>query len=556
MRKISLSVVALLWVLCSSAQGYYRFPLDLPHLLSANFGEMRTTHYHSGLDIKTNLRTGYPLYAAADGYISRVCTNSGFGRAVYVAHPNGTTTVYGHLESFTPEVERYLESERYRQQRNNVDLFPDATRFPVKQGDCIGYSGNAGHSFGAHLHYEIRQTSDYRTLNPISNGFVEVADSIPPTIVSVRYIEVDTIGGIPVRREPRTVDTRSDTPFEVGLNGYFVVETTDRKNDVANRFGVWRVSESVDWRDMFVFQFDGFLFGDTRNCNTTAEYTLQRNSRNEFVALAKTAGNRLDCYPVNVYDGNVRTPEGKTHDITIAVEDDNMNLASVSFRVVGRTTPAPAAPSGKPVLFDRRFTDTCGALTLTIPPRTLYESCYCDLQKSAVKVRHRTDGISPLSDIWTVGNSDIPADGYMTISVECRDTSVNALASVSDRGTLAYAGGRRKGSTLTARVRSFGRYTTVSDQTSPVIRASFDRGADLSGKQAVTFTMSDNFSGIASFDVTIDGQWNILEYNPMHNTATLNLDKARMSTVKEHILTFTATDACGNRAEFRTMFRK
>ncbi len=137
MKKTLLALAALIpLALAAQPADYYRSPLDIPIYLSANFGEIRTNRFHTGIDIKTEGVVGKPLHAAADGHIARVTVApTGYGRALYIAHPNGTTTVYAHMDRFTPEIEEYLRAERYRQRRSDIDAFPDASRFPVKKGD-------------------------------------------------------------------------------------------------------------------------------------------------------------------------------------------------------------------------------------------------------------------------------------------------------------------------------------------------------------------------------------------------------------------------------------
>ena len=165
------------------AKNYFRNPLDIPIDLAANFGEIRPNHWHMGLDIKTNHRENLPVYAAADGYIAKVRVEpAGFGQAVYINHPNGLTTVYGHLNSFTPELQQYIINEQYKKESWQTDIDLPSTFFPVKKGQLIAYSGNTGGSQGPHLHFEIRDTKTTRCLNPLLFGF-PLQDNISPDII-------------------------------------------------------------------------------------------------------------------------------------------------------------------------------------------------------------------------------------------------------------------------------------------------------------------------------------------------------------------------------------
>ncbi len=279
---------------------YYRAPLDIPIYLSANFGEIRVNRFHTGIDIKTEGVTGKPLHAAAEGHIARVTVApTGYGRALYIAHPNGTTTVYAHMERFTPEIEDYLRSERYRQRRSDIDAFPDAGRFPVGRGELIGYAGNSGSSTGPHLHFEVRQTSNSRTLNVMTRGWITTAadDTTPRRIVRLHHIDVDTIAGVPVHSRPRSHEVRRNAdgsyslarnvPLRAGPTSWFAIEATDRRDDVTNTFGIRSARLAVDGDERVVFDKDGLLFEEARYACASVLYDVQRNARWGHEAVKK-----------------------------------------------------------------------------------------------------------------------------------------------------------------------------------------------------------------------------------------------------------------------------
>lgn len=191
---------------------------------------------------------GKPVLATADGYISRIAvTPGGYGRAIYITHPNGTTSVYGHLSKFRDDIEKYVHEERYRTRRNSINLYPSADRFPLKQGEQFAWSGNTGSSAGPHLHFEIRDSRTQRTLNTISSGVIRTRDDIPPRLVKLYYVEVDSVRGVPVHARPRPVELVEKTPgryalkqegaLSVGGRGYFILEATDRKTTYPTHSG-------------------------------------------------------------------------------------------------------------------------------------------------------------------------------------------------------------------------------------------------------------------------------------------------------------------------------
>ena len=547
-------------VVSASAQGPYRFPMDVPPLLSANFAEMRTNHFHSGIDIKTGGSVGHDIYSVADGYISRISiAPSGYGRALYIAHPDGTTSVYGHLQSFMPEVEKYLKQQRYKQRKNNITLFFTPEQFPVKKGEKVALSGNSGYSFGPHLHFEIRRTSDARTLNTLSRGFVSVRDGIAPRIAALYYVHVDTVAGVPVHAAPRKIgltscgnDYSAGSAVEVYGSGYFVIETTDRKNDVANTFGVYRVTQSVDGMPTVVFEKDEFLFSNTRYCNASVDYASQRGSRNEHIMLAMKQNNLNPMYKHVVNRGVVEAAEGRRRKVDITVEDDCGNTATLGFEIVGTAAqPAPERAGGRRAFCDSKFTHAADGAFVTIPAGALYEPMFYNQKTVSPVLAQRTDGVEPLSKIYSLGRRDIPLhkpfSAAVAVDVPEKLRPRACLASVSESGKLSYAGGRYKDGKVEGSLSSFGVYLVVVDTVAPVIKPSFADGEVLSGRSGVSFAMSDNFSGVASFECEVDGQWAILEQNVVRGTAALVFDRERMHAGREHSLRFTAVDGAGNK---------
>ena len=310
-RRLRLSVGVCL--VCAALQGGtahaqdYGKPLDMPVLQSSsNFGKLRSTRFHSGVDFRTGGVEGKRVLAVENGQIYRIGVKPyGYGNVVYVAHPDGNISVYGHLSKFTPEVEAYVRSERYRQQRNDIDLFPEAGRFPVKRGEVIGLSGNSGNSFGPHLHFEIREGASQRTVNPIARGYYRVKDDLPPRIFGVSYYLVDTLMGVPVH----TLAGRAaaiggsgarytlEAPMVLPGRGYFCVETMDRKNDVSGSMATYRIVLSVDGQTRLEYLMDGFTFGENHFAKVLSDYMLNGTTSNDVFRLAVLNEGAMPFYP-------------------------------------------------------------------------------------------------------------------------------------------------------------------------------------------------------------------------------------------------------------------
>ena len=276
----------------------YLYPVrQVSGLYSANFGELRPGHFHGGVDIKTDGAVGKELVAVGDGYISRLSVApGGYGRALYITLRDGHTAVYGHILRFRDDLEQRVDAERRRTRSNSVNLWFRPGEFPVAQGDVVARSGNSGSSFGPHLHFEIRETATQRTLNTVRMGIIRPKDHIAPLMLGLRYAEVDTLEGIPVHGPLRSFELKKTAEgryrteagsIEVGPRGYFVIEASDRRDGVYNRFGLYRVSLYVDGRCCFEYRMDGFTFDRSRSCDAVSCYPLQVGARAEVIRLAQ-----------------------------------------------------------------------------------------------------------------------------------------------------------------------------------------------------------------------------------------------------------------------------
>ena len=503
MRRILILLIST--AACLGARGQhpapeeYIYPIrDVEGLYSANFGEMRPGHFHAGIDIKTDGAEGKPLVAVADGYVSRVSLGAyGYGRAVYLTLHNGTTAVYGHLQRFRKDIEERVREERHARRSNSVNLWFGPDTWPVKQGDVVGYSGNSGSSMGPHLHYELRDTRTQRLYNVVSAGIIRPHDDLPPRIMRIHYIEVDTVQGVPVHSRPESYAvvrsaggnyrlTREE-PVGAGRKGYFVVEASDRRNGVGNTFGLWRLALSADGKPLFEYRMDGFEQANSRCCDAVSYYPLQLTSRNEVIRAAQLAQSPACFYPVMEERGIIRTEAGQTRRIRIEAWDDCGNRSQLEFDILGRTESFRAKADS--------------AATVLTPGRT---------------------GI--------------------------------VLAARNAKGRLTCIGGKYADGAVTATTRTTGELFVVADTIPPRIRPLFTDGADLTRAPAMRFRVGDNFSGIASCTLFIDGKWLPCDRLPMQGTLIHLFEEPPAR--KSHSVRLTLTDACGNTACWEGTIRR
>ena len=548
---------------------YYDFPLrDVAGYYSANFGEMRPNHFHSGTDFKTNGVEGKPVIAVADGYVSRILQSpTGYGLALYVVHPNGTTSVYGHLSRFRKDIADYVFAERHRLKQSRVDLYCKAGQFTVKRGEEIARSGNTGSSQGPHLHFEIRDSRTGKTFNIIKQGIVTPKDDISPYIMKVHYIEVDTVRGVPVHSRPATYAvhkadkttyrTAQQSPIKVGRNGYFVVETSDRKNDVANTYGVYNLVEKIDGKTIFEYRNDGFTFDLSRYCNAVSYYPIQRSSRNEAMRTALLQSGTKYFYPTLVNRGVVTTTAEQTRDVEFLITDDCGNTSTLKFQIVGKADAdcfkGEIDQEAYIVEYNHDFADKVDdVLSVVIPKGALYESIAMKMERSDVEIKADST-VSVLSPAYTIHDANTPLQTSIgvvfSMPIEEALQPYTTMASVAANGRLSYIGGTYRNRRFTARTSTFGTFCLVADRTAPVIRPQFTDGQDCRSRNSISFRLSDNFSGVSTYTATIDGQWVAIDY--ARSRATINLSAEGITGGKSHTVQITVKDSCGNTATWQ-----
>lgn len=338
------------WLLGSVAFGQenpYMFPIkpNQQNYLSGTMGELRGSHFHAGIDIKTGGVTGLKIFAAADGYVSRIKVDGGgYGNALYVAHPHlGTTTVYGHLKSFSDDIAEYVLSAQYKNKRFSVNLFPEKETFPVKKGDLIGFSGNSGSSGGPHLHFEIRDKHQ-RPTNPLDYGFSEIKDNISPTVqrIGIKTMNKDSrindqfgfFEFTPSRvKNEYTIEKPIDAFGEIGilLMGY------DRLNDASNRNGIPHLNMELDEEEVINITIDEVPFDKSRNILCYRDHAIKAKENKSFQKLYIDDGNELNFYRVNGNRGFITIRDTLEHNITITLKDAYGNISTVRMKLKGKT---------------------------------------------------------------------------------------------------------------------------------------------------------------------------------------------------------------------------
>ncbi|MFN8777215.1 MAG: M23 family metallopeptidase [Flavobacteriales bacterium] len=545
-------------------QNYFRSPLDIPLHLSGNFGELRTNHFHSGIDIKTEQREGLPVYAVADGHISRIKVSPiGYGYALYIDHPNGYTTVYGHLQRYSERIADYVMREQYAARSFAIDLFPTSDMLPVKKGELIALSGNSGGSGGPHLHFEIRETATEKPINPLLFGY-RLEDRIAPSVVRVWMVPMSDSTVVGSGRVPVSYETIAagavmklsarSLPVVYGDVG-FAIHTSDQLNGNTNRCGIYRIELFVDGLQVYGQRMDRLDFTTNRAMNAHTIYERFKKDRSQLHASYRLPGNPLDIYDNLVNDGIVSFRDGKLHEVEYRVLDIQGNLTTVKFQVQSAAGPAPASTPSKGRLArmdweqDNNYNDD--EIRLFIPAFTLYE----DADLVITRGKQITGSITPT---FMVVSPYEPVHSEYELSLNVSDVSPalqNKLTIVRwdpDKDKIMAEKTTVSGGWATARPLYLGYFGVRLDTLPPAV-SSIDFSESMKGRSQFSFRISDGLSGIADYVPTIDGEWVLMEYDGKNNRITCSFDPERM-TRGSHLFEIRVVDQVGNEKTWKSRF--
>ena len=335
--------------------GYFQFPImpGQQNFLAGSMGEIRPNHFHGGIDIKTNQVTGLPVYAAADGYVSRIEVSTyGYGNMLYLTHPNGLVTTYAHLESFSPAIADYVLRKHYEQEAFELRLNVPKDLFVFRKGDEIAKSGNTGGSGGPHLHFEVRDDKN-ALLNPLKYNFAEIRDEIAPTYnaIAIKTLSIDgrvnnRFGRFEFTPVKNGINlTLPDTVSAHGLLG-FEVHAFDRLNQALNKNGVQQVDILIDGKPFYSHLIDGVPFELNRHVSWHINYENYKSTGKNFQKCYVDDGNRLPIYNAGGGRGKLRVEPGRTYSVTMVLKDSHNNNTTLQFALRGEKpvytfTPGP-----------------------------------------------------------------------------------------------------------------------------------------------------------------------------------------------------------------------
>lgn len=536
-------------------KGYFRNPLGIPMNLSGNFGELRPNHFHMGLDCKTNARENLPVFAAADGYIARIKIEpAGFGRAIYINHPNGFTTVYAHLNDFNPYLESWVKSQQYKQESWAVFLELTPNQFPVKKGEFLAYSGNTGGSQAPHLHFEIRQTATDANLNPLYFGF-PLPDNTPPKILRLAlYDRTKSTYEQSPRQFPVKATkggTYSTTPAVIGTQSPKVslaITSYDTHNGSSNLNGIAEAHLWVDGTEQISFQMNNISYNSTRYLNAHIDYRTKKLGGPFLQHLSELPGYSSSIYNKIQSDGQIDLSDKKVHDIRILVKDAYGNSSSLQTQLRWEGTASAALGTElEAPLFHPQMLDGFESANYEfyIGEKCLYDNVH-------IKSRESAANPSAVSSLIQIGSAQIPLQETFLVRLH---PNRELTPDDKEHTVMQWYEGSKKDvqkvewqeAWAAARFRDFGNYQLLVDKTAPVIvPGGFTDGANLSKATRIVFSVKDDLDKVRNVKAWLDGQWLRFTNDKGHSFIYKFDEKCGPGN---HVLKISAEDEAGNKVE-------
>ena len=575
--KIQIQIVFILLIIIPLANltaqiaipnDYFSSPLKISLSLTGSFAEVRPNHFHSGIDFSVQKKEGLPVYAVADGVISRIKVSPvGFGNALYIDHPNGLTSVYAHLKGYNDTITKYLRVNQYKLKSFPVDLFPKNNKdfIFVKKGQLIGSAGNSGSSGGAHLHFEIRNTKTEIIINPLLFGF-KLQDNYLPYIDFIKFYPEDVNSYIGSSNDVVRYNVKKSGSNEyrlaikdtLSLWGTFSIGTQafDFNQNQSDRNGFYSMKMFIDNNEFFSMVCDSFSFAESRYVNASIDFTANYNYGNRIVKSGKLPGNQLSFFKPDAKNGILTFTDNRIHEILIAVGDQTGNTIYLRFWVKSRKpegyVQVPIIPEcDTAVLFkyDKFNKFETNNLKVEIPIGSLYDDITFTYKKSP-------GSKNMFSEIHFLHDPEVPIHSKIKVSIKASILPQNLqskalLVRIDREGDRSPAGGSYENEYVTTSTNLFDGYAIVVDTIPPVIRPSAD---NVKSKTSLKFTVSDNFSGINTFKGEVNGQWALIEWDPKNKLMIYRFDN--VAQTGKNKFTLSLEDDKGNKSSYSTTFSK
>jgi hypothetical protein len=535
---------------------YFSPPLDIPMQLSGNFGELRPNHFHAGFDFKTQQKEGLKVYAAAEGYVSRIKISTfGNGKTIYITHPNGYTSVYAHLQKAVGAIQDFIIKSHYTEQAFEIEMYLKPGEIPIKKGEWIAISGNTGASEGPHLHFEIRDSKTEYIINPMLFGFDSgFKDTKKPSLSGLYVYPLTTKTTVNKSQRPILLNYSlqkdgtflADKVLANGAIGFGII--ADDYDDVSfNKNGVYSVTSFLNGQPSFGYQFDTYSFDDMRYVNALIDYSRYRKTQQRVQKLFMKNKYGLPFIKTDETKGQITPMLNLDALYRIEVADFFGNTSIVSVPVQYDSTPivVPAElivskyfiKTNKDNIFEKEN------IAVFFPSGTFYDDFALNFDVKN-KVLYLHDDTVPVHTNFTISITD------SQFSKEQRE---KIFIGRLDGDQISYNSTYKKDSIFSTKVKTLGKYKLVSDTIAPKVSILKPVEGKWVSDDAVQFQISDVSSGIKSYNGYLNGKWVLFEYDNKTNKIThIFNDEQLLEGANE--LKVIVIDNVGNSTTFETRF--
>jgi len=560
--KVSFVIVSILTSIFTFSQKEYPkndfiAPLDIPLHMSGTFGELRGNHFHSGIDFKTQKKEGQNVLAVADGYVSRIKVSPfGYGKALYITHPNGYTTVYGHLQKYAPEIEKYVKKRQYEKESFEVEFFPGSYELKVKQGQLVAFSGNSGSSGGPHLHFEVRDTKTESIINPFFFGYDKIVkDTKKPAINNIYVYPIGEQSHVNKAEIPTIISIRSQKNGDyiantVSANGKigFGIEVYDTADFNHNKNGVFKIETTLNGNKNFSVVFNEFAFSESRYINAFLDYQKWAEQKIRVQKMFVENKYSLSLISSNEKNGIIEVLPNISYTYKIEISDFHQNKTTIIIPIeYTAELPTIKKQSTKTNYFLKSKIENIYEkenVSVYVPANVFYNDFNLDFD---VK-----------NEIITFANSTIPVHKNYTITIKNTDipTELREKTYIArlDGTIKKYNKTQVSPNSFKANVRETGNFALAQDTIPPIVEPiNFSEGKWISNEKELKISIKDSDSGINTYNAYLNNKWILMEYD--YKTHLLIHDFSdQKANEGRNDLKIIVTDNLGNSTTFETHF--